>query len=162
MRDELRRRIWGAFETERNPAPPMSLRAADAEDSYAEAPKYDSAEDGPTDEYLERYALHGLPYLDSGSWRFYLPLLMDYAVRHIGSTSAGAMAIEGLLWSLRPPDREPPRLSSLTPAQEAVVTDCLRELALADDSRFSEAALQVLEEWWLKPSLYRKPRVPAE
>ena len=41
------------------------------------------------------------------------------------------MVIDGLLASLRPPDREPPRLASLSAGQEAVVVAVLDVLAFA-------------------------------
>jgi hypothetical protein len=70
------------------------------------------------------------------------------------------MAIEGLLWSLRPPDREPPRLGSLTPAQEEVMRAFLEGLGFEDGSVHQDLALQVLEEWWVENPLYRKRTDP--
>jgi hypothetical protein len=65
------------------------------------------------------------------------------------------MAIDGLLWSLRPPDRTPPRLGSLTLEQEAVVIAFLDELAISEDSLYNDFAMQVLEEYWVPNALYR-------
>jgi hypothetical protein len=66
------------------------------------------------------------------------------------------MAVEGLLHSLRPPDREPPRLASLTAEQEAVIVALLEEVAFSEDSANSDFAMQVLEEWWIPNALYRQ------
>jgi hypothetical protein len=60
--------------------------------------------------------------------------------------------------SLRPPDREPPRLASLSPAQERVVRQLLEVLAFAEDSVWQENACQALEEWWIENPLYRPSR----
>lgn len=66
------------------------------------------------------------------------------------------MVVEGLLYSLRPPDREPPRLASLTAEQEAVIVGFLEQVAFSDDSANRDFAIQVLEEWWIPDALYRK------
>jgi hypothetical protein len=66
------------------------------------------------------------------------------------------MVVEGLLHSLRPPDREPPRLASLTVEQESVIVEFLEDLAFSEDSANQDFAQQVLEEWWLPDALYRK------
>jgi hypothetical protein len=63
--------------------------------------------------------------------------------------------ISTLLNSLRPPDREPPRLASLSPEQMAVVTGVLDLLAFSDESAYRDLACQVLEEWWAPGALYR-------
>jgi hypothetical protein len=60
--------------------------------------------------------------------------------------------------SLRPPDREPPRLASLSPAQERVVRQLLEALAFAEDSVWQADACQALEEWWIENPLYRPSR----
>lgn len=108
------------------------------------------------DDYLEKYAFSGLSFLDPLSWRHYLPRLIDYALRHIHSNDPGTMAIDGLLWSLRPPDRKPPRLGSLTTEQQAVVIAFLDEAAFSDDSAYQDLAMQVLEEYWVPKALYRE------
>ena len=66
------------------------------------------------------------------------------------------MVIDGLLASLRPPDREPPRLASLSAEQEAVVVAVLDVLAFDERSLHRDLAMQVLEEYWVPNSLYRK------
>ncbi len=60
------------------------------------------------------------------------------------------MAVEALIRSLRPPDRYPPRLGTLTAEQEAVVVAFLETLALGDGtSHLRDDAQQALEVWWL-------------
>src|SRR5262249_30158198 len=69
-----------------------------------------------------------------------------------------AMAVEALIRSLRPPDRYPPRLATLTAEQETVVVAFLETLALGDGSgHMQEDAQQALEEWWL-PDARHRPR----
>ena len=159
-RDEIVRRAYAAFQRDYAAAPAMTLRGGDAEDSYRTPPPYDPQLDAPTDEYIAAYTFWGLIYLDAASWRHYLPQLIDYSFRHIGDPNT--MAPEGLLNSLRPPDRDPPRLGSLTPEQEAVIVAFLEELAFSDDAEFfHDDAMQILEEWWLPNARYRN-RPPPE
>src|SRR5512132_1461363 len=92
-------------------------------------------------------------YLDAQSWRHYLPRLIDYAFRRPDDP---AMAVEALIRSLRPPDRYPPRLGTLTAEQEAVVVTFLETLALGDGSgHVQDDAQQALEEWWLPGARHR-------
>jgi hypothetical protein len=161
MREEIVRRAYEAFRADYETQPPITLRGGNAIDSYEEPPPYDPAQDEPTDEYLGAYTYWGLIYLDAASWRHYLPQLIDYTFRHINSPTT--MAPEGLLNSLRPPDREPPRLTTLTPEQEAVIVAFLEELAFNDETRaHQEDALLILEEWWLPNARYRPRRDPAQ
>ncbi len=105
--------------------PRMTLRGGDAVDGYREPPDFDPALDEPTDDYLERYHW-GVTYLDPESWRFYLPTLFDYALRNCSEGSSGSsLVIDALLSSLRPPEKDPPRFSVLTPNQEEVIVDRL-------------------------------------
>jgi len=157
-RDAIRTRAFDAFKADVEAVPPITLRGGDALDSYDEPPPYDAAIDEPTDDYLETFAFNGLNFLDPPSWRHYLPRLIDYALRNIASNAPGTMAIDGLLWSLRPPDRDPPRLASLTRDQEEVVVAALDQLAFSDDSVYRKDAMQVMEEWWIPGALYRQPR----
>jgi len=116
---------------------------------------FDPALDEPTDAYLEGFAFWSLGYLDARSWRHYLPRLIDYAFR---CPSDPAMVIEALVRSLRPPDRYPPRLASLTPEQEDVVRAFLEHAALTDAVQHVQAeAQQALEEWWLLPHARCRP-----
>jgi hypothetical protein len=153
----LAERARAAFRTDAVAVPPMTLRGGAAVDSYDEAPGFDPSVDKATDAYLESYAYFGLPHLDPVSWRHYLPALIDYALRHLGPP--GSMVTEGLLASLRPPDREPPRLGSLSAEQEAVIVAMLDVLAFDARSVERDFALQVLEEYWVPNALYR-PRPP--
>jgi hypothetical protein len=110
--------------------------------------------DEPTDAYLERYTFWGQAFLDPGSWRHYLPQWIDYAIRHAADRST--TLVDGVLTSLRPPDREPPRLASLSPEQEAVAVAFLRHAATSGDAAYDAAlAQQVLEEWWVPNARYR-------
>lgn len=153
MRSEIRRRAGEVFHADALAAPRMTLRGGYAEDSYDSAPPPDPVLDEPTDAYLETYTFWGLAYLDPASWRHYLPRLINYSLRHMDDPK---MAVEGLLHSLRPPDRDPPRLASLTADQEAVIVAFLEEVAFSEDSANRYFAMQVLEEWWLPDALYRK------
>jgi hypothetical protein len=59
------------------------------------------------------------------------------------------MVTESLVASLRPPDREPPRLAALTPDQAAVLTAFLEHLAFGEPpSPLSSDAQQALDGWW--------------
>jgi len=152
-RSDICRRASEAFHADALAVPLMTLRGGNAEDSYDFAPPPDPVLDEPTDEYLEAYTFWGLAYLDPDSWRHYLPRLIDYSFRHMDDPK---MAVEGLLHNLRPPDREPPRLASLTTEQEAVIVAFLENVAFSEDSANRDFAMQVLEEWWIPDALYRK------
>jgi hypothetical protein len=156
MHADIIQRAFEVFQADAAAAPPMTLRGGCAADEYAEPQAFDPALDEPTDAYLERYAFWGLAYLDAASWRHYLPRLIDYALRHIDSNAPGTMAIDGLLCSLRPPDRQPPRLGSLSAEQEAVIVAFLDALAFDENSAHQGLAMQVLEEYWLPDALYRQ------
>jgi hypothetical protein len=154
MREAIILQAYQAFRTDVERAPTISLRGGNAIDSYGAPPPYDPIVDTLTDDYLATYTFWGLGYLDAPSWRHYIPHLIAYTFRHI--TSLNTMAPEGLLYSLRPPDREPPRLATLTPEQEAVIVAFLEELAFSDDTRlYQEDAMQILDEWWLPNAQYR-------
>lgn len=152
-RSEISSRASDVFHADNLAVPQMTLRGGYAEDSYDVAPAYDAVLDELTDAYLEAYTFWGLAYLDSASWRYYLPHLIDYTFRHMDDPK---MAVEGVLHNLRPPDREPPRLASLTAEQEAVIVEFLDEVAFSDDSVNRDFAIQVLEEWWIPNAQYRK------
>ena len=145
--EEIVRRACEVFRTDLGSPPPLTLRGGNAVDGYAQAVPFDPADDEATDTYVEGFAFWGIGYLDARSWRHYLPRLIDYAARHPHDP---AMVIEALVRSLRPPDRYPPRLSTLNPAQESVVRSFLEEVALGDASPHLQVeAQQALEEWWL-------------
>ena len=127
-------------------------------DGYDVAEPFDPARDEPTDEYLQGYAFWGLTYLDARSWRHYLPRLIDHVLRH---PEDPGMVAEALVRSLRPPDRYPPRLASLSPEQETAVTSFLEQIALGDATpHLRDDAQQALEEWWA-PNPRSRP-TPAE
>jgi hypothetical protein len=154
MREAIVKRAYDAFRADIEAPPPMTLRGGNAVDSYESPPPYDAAIDQPTDAYLATHTYWGLGYLDAASWRHYLPQLIAYTFRHLADPTT--MAPEGLLFSLRPPDREPPRLATLSHQQEAVIVAFLENLAFSDDAGYyQEDALQILEEWWLPNALYR-------
>src|SRR5262249_26519820 len=150
MMDDLRSRLREAFAADQAAVPSMTLRQADAIDSYAEPPPRDDS-DALTDNYLERYCW-GLNHLDPASWRHYLFAFADLAQRRLGT---GSNAVDALINSLRPPDRDPPRLASLTPAQEAAIRELLELLAFSAGSAWQAQACQALEEWWVEDALYR-------
>ena len=160
--EEIVRRAYAAFRQDLDRAPTISLRGGEALDRYAEPPPYDPYLDAPTDDYLRDWAWHGLAFVDAASWRHYLPRLMDYTLRHLDDR--GTMAPEALLQALRPPDRDPPRLASLTAGQERVIVDFLEALMVSPAARcvrLDELAMQVLEEWWIPGALYRDRPLPG-
>lgn len=149
------RSAFQAFRADTEAVPPLTLRGGHAIDGYDEAEPFNDGRDEPTDAYIEAYAFWGLGYLDARSWRHYLPRLISYAFRRPDDP---AMAVEAVIRSLRPPDRYPPRLATLTAEQEAVVVTFLEVLALGDHSGHSQDdAQQALEEWWL-PGARHRPR----
>jgi hypothetical protein len=151
--EEIVRTAFEVFRRDADTPPPLTLRGGSAVDSYDVAEPFDPALDKPTDEYLEGFASFGVIYLDAQSWRHYLPRLIDYAFRKPRDPS---MVIESLIRSLRPPDRYPPRLSSLDAQQEALVVAFLEAVALGGDHQeLSEDAQQALEEWWLAGARHR-------
>ena len=136
--------IFAAFSADGTAFPPMTLRGGDALDLDKPAPPFDVLVDAISDEYLEAHPW-GSGYLDAPSWRHYLPFMMEYALRHIAQ--AGDVT-DALLTSFRPPDRNPPRLGSLTKAQETVVLRFLDVLAHSEESASRDLAAVVLSEWW--------------
>ncbi len=147
-------RAFEAFRREVEVPPPLTLRGGNAVDGYALPAPFDSAVDEPTDAYFEGFAFWGLGYLDARSWRHYLPRLIEYALRRQDDP---AMVAEALIRSLRPPDRYPPRLATLTADQEDVVRSFLELAALGDAMPHLQTdAQQALEEWWL-PNARSRP-----
>jgi hypothetical protein len=140
-------RAFEVFRTDAAAPPPLTLRGANAVDSYNQPMPFNPAEDESTDAYLEGFAFWGLGYLDARSRRHSLPRLIDYAFRRLNDP---AMVTEALVRSLRPPDRYPPRLATLSADQEDVVRTFLEQAALGDAIPHVQAeAQQALEEWWL-------------
>lgn len=140
-----------AFASELGP-PPMSLRAANAIDS-GEAPcAFAPLIDAPTPEYFEQH-FWGIAHLDPASWRYYLPRLLVYGLESFAAP--GNNAVDFLLGSLRPPDRDPPRFASLRPAQERAVALAIEEFAFNTESPWQEPAMIALEEYWAPGASYR-------
>ena len=136
--------IFAAFSAEGTAFPPMTLRGGDAMDLNKPAPPFDVLVDAISDEYLEAHPW-GSGYLDATSWRHYVPFMMEYALRHITEASD---VTDALLTSFRPPDRDPPRLGSLTKTQETAVLRFLDVMAYNADSASVDLAAVVLSEWW--------------
>ena len=151
---ELVRKARDAFREDLAVSPALTLRGANAVDSYDIADPFDENADEPTDEYLEGYAFWAMPYLDAHSWRHYLPRLIEYAVAHPDDPS---MVVEATVRSLRPPDRVPARLATLTAAQEELIVAFLERLALdAGDGSPGADARTALDEWWLPGAYLRE------
>lgn len=151
MHSTLTTELFKVFCKETSCIPLMSLRAGNAIDDYATPMLFEYEHDQVSDEYFENFHW-GLSYLDPSSWRHYLPYLLQYSFRRI---QEGSVVIDSLLSSLRPPDRMPPRLGSLSAEQETATRQAIEYLAFAKDSVHAEFACQVLEEWWLPNSIYR-------
>jgi hypothetical protein len=150
---ELVRKARDAFHDDLATPPALSLRGANAVDSYDSPEPFDPDADAPTDAYLEGTAFWAMPYLDARSWRHYLPRLIEYAIAHPGDP---AMVVEATVRSLRPPDRVPARLTTLTFPQEAAIVEFLEWLALDDgEGAASEEARAALDEWWLPGAFLR-------
>ena len=151
MNSEFSNLAYTAFHSDSIKIPPMTLRGGDAVDSYDLAPDYDRQLDEPTDDYLQKYAYFALPHLDPLSWRYYLPFLIDYTLRHATAEAPpeSSLVVEGTLFSLRPPDREPPRLSVLTAEQKSVIIKFLERMAFDEGSDYQDDAMEVLEEYWI-------------
>jgi hypothetical protein len=136
--------IFAAFSAEGTTFPAMTLRGGDAVDLHRPVLPFDVLVDAISDQYLEAHPW-GSGYLDATSWRHYVPFMMEYALRHITEASD---VTDALLTSLRPPDRTPPRLGSLTKAQETAVLRFLDVMAYSETSASMDLAAVVLSEWW--------------
>jgi hypothetical protein len=141
--DALVGEVFDAFAVDASVLPPMTLRGGNAIDECGEPPPFDPAVDDHSNSYLERYAW-GIGYLDAASWRHYLPFLIQYALRH---RDRGGLVVHLLIVSLRPPEREPPRLATLDTEQRAAVTQFLGVLAFGNPSPHQQLAGEALE-WW--------------
>jgi hypothetical protein len=148
---ELIYSAFGAFKAEKECVPSVSLRGGDALDDYKVPPPFDEKLDKENDGYFEKY-VWGIGYLDSMSWKHYLPGLIEYTVGH---AAQGSEVGDALLNSLRPPDRIPPRLASLNEEQEGVIVALLDYLAFSEFSKHQALACLLLEEWWAPGALFR-------
>jgi hypothetical protein len=146
--------VCDAFSADVESQPVITLRGGDCLDDYRDPPPFDPDLDAASDEYLESFHW-GVGYLDAASWRHYLPALTDYTVRHFNK---GTLVGEALVWSLCAPDRNPPRLATLTQPQEEVVTRLLEFLAFTDGSGHQDSACRAIDEWWSAYALYRPGR----
>jgi len=151
MSEALSARAFEAFAADLAVTPTVTLRGGNALDEYKDPEPLDSEGDAVSDSYFERY-WWGVAHLDPPSWRHYLPQLIEYSLRHRRESS---MVIDTFLSSLRPPDREPARLASVSKDQEAVVTAFLDIMAFEDGSAHQPLARTALEEWWAPGALYR-------
>ena len=157
INQELIQNAYEVFYDESVKIPPMTLRAGDAIDGYDIPPPYDEELDKLTDDYMQQYACFALPFLDAVSWRYYLPFLIDFTLRHFTTEASpeSSVVVDGILYSLRPPDTEPCRLAILTAKQESVIIQFLDILAFDEASDYQDFAMQVLEEYWIPGALYR-------
>ena len=163
-RGEIARRAAAAFRTDVERDPRTSLRGANSLDGYEQPPPFDPVLDEATDDYVETYANYGLVYVDADSWRHYLPRLMDHALRNhdVRGRPGAGLAIGALLASLRPPDREPPRLATLTTEQECVIVDLLDVLAFGEGSDWQDEAMALLDEdHWSPEAIEQRARATA-
>ena len=143
--------VFEAFSAEGTAFPAMTLRGGDALDAGKDAPPFDVLVDAISDDYLEAHPW-GSGWLDAASWRHYLPFMIEYALRRIGQDSE---VTDALLTSLRPPERTPPRLGTLSKAQETAVLRVLDVLAYSEGSASLDLATQVLGEWWTPGAIKR-------
>lgn len=151
---EIIKQAYKVFADDMVIIPPTTLRSADAINNYDEPIPYDPNLDEPTDEYIEHFTYWGQIYLDPASWKYYLPKWIDYIFHH--EEDKASMVTEGVIYSLRPPDREPPRLASLNKDQEAVIVSFLKHVAASGTLEYNgEMAQRVLEEWYLPNALFR-------
>ena len=140
------------FDFDENYRPSITLRSGNEIDDYNDTLPFDALLDEPTDEYLETYDI-GINYLDADSWKFYLPILINFTLRNY--TTNTSMVIDSFIASLRPPDREPPRLGALSKQQEEIIVKVLDILAFDEKSIFKGEAILALEEYWAPGALYR-------
>ena len=143
--------VFAAFAEYLTRQPVTTLRAGNALDDHRPPPPFDAVLDKVCDACLEQFSW-GVSFLDPASWRHDPPYLIDHAVRQV---SAGGYAVETMFASLRPPDRDPPRLATLNDEQEKAIAAALEMLAFSDESAHQESACQVLEEWWIPGAHYR-------
>ncbi len=148
--ETLKACIDAAFGTDAGP-PAMSLRAGNALDDHATPLSWDAALDTADVAYLE-CNFWGLSHLDPASWRHYLPIFMRHALNHI-ETGATSSAVDALLFSLDSPDAS--RLGSLSPAQQAAVSQFLDVLALHPRSLWADEATTALAWYWAPGAIYR-------
>jgi hypothetical protein len=133
--------------------PLLTLRGGDAIDDGGAPPPFDEGLDRLSPEYLERYHA-GISYLDPESWRYYLPVFIGYAISNL--TNPNSLALNSFLFSLRPPERTPPRFEPLSESERGEITHILDKLAFDDASAWKDQAINALEEYWAPGALYRR------
>lgn len=140
----LARRIEAAFPPQID-TPSVSLRGGNALDDYETPPPYAPEVDRPDAAYIEAFH-YGIHFLDPESWLYYLPILLTYS---LGEMEAGTSnAVDTFLFSLRPPDRDPPRFGLLSRPQKKLVVEVLEKLGFSETSKFQDDALAALQEYW--------------
>lgn len=138
--------IDDAFPSVVSTPPEMTLRGGNEIDSYKDAIPYDAEVDFPNDEYLEKYAFWGYIYLDYESWKYYLPIILKYALRHDKNNSNNGMVTETLLNSIRPPKENIYKLKLDNIEQHKIVMDALDIIAFSDEYSEAEYAMQIIQE----------------
>ncbi len=103
---------------------------------------------------VSRGQLLGQHHLDPASWRYYLPILMRHGLDRFRGR-APSMSTDTLPFSLRPPDRDPPRFATLSPEQNAAVSQFLDLLAFDPRSMHTDDAMTAMEEYWAPGATYR-------
>lgn len=160
---DLSKMLFEVFADDIAVNPAVTLRGGNDLDEGCDSTPYDPVVDSVSDEYMESFPW-GVAHLDPASWRHYLPQMADYVVRHF---KHGTLVGEATIASLRAPDRDPPRLATLTPSQEQAVTEFLEFLAFTDGSAHQEDACRAIDEWWspdalcrIRPAFQISPRRP--
>ncbi len=132
--------------------PKVTLRAGDALDNGSTHIPFNVELDQITELYLESFHW-GINHLDPSSWRHYIPTFVDFCIRNKNSSS---LVIDSFLNSLRPPDRQPARFSSLSSEQKDVIVKFLEFMAFDSKSGFADLAFQCLEEYWGSNPIFKK------
>lgn len=135
---DLSKMLFDAFADDIAVNPEVTLRGGSHLDEHCASTPYDPVTDKISDEYIESFPW-GVAHLDPASWRHYLPQLADYVVRHF---KHGTLVGEATIASLCAPDRDPPRLATLTPRQEQAVTEFL---AFTDGSAHQDDACRAID-----------------
>jgi len=151
---EIVQLVRDAFSADAQNKPVITLRGGDCLDDHRDPPPFDPDLDAVSDEYLESFHW-GVGYLDAASWRHYLSTLTDYVVRHFNE---GTLVGEALVTSLCAPDRDAPRLATMTHPQGEAVTHLLEFLAFTDGSGHQDSACRAIDEWWSPDALFRPGR----
>ena len=122
--------------------PSISLRSGNLIDDSKKPVVFDSTEDNPSDEYLDKY-IDGLAYLDFYSWIYYAPYFFKYIIKnyHINDSDR---VIDGFLYNLKISDLHRERLSLLSHNQAQIIINFLNELYLIKPSYFIS---DLIDDW---------------